>query len=301
MSQTNPALKGIMPALMTPFHDDFSVNFPMLKRLVAVNIENGCHGFFICGSTGEGLLLSPDERKQVAETVIQEVAGQVPVIVHVGSLSTRDAVALAKHAKQTGADAIATIPPIYYRVGIPGAVDYLRAIVNATDLPTYCYHIPAATGLPLSAEQMLELIRKVDGLAGMKYTHADLYMLWWILDCLGDSFSVFYGMDEQLLHGLEVGAVGGIGSTYNYQLKTIVKIYNAFQAGDMKTALEYQRKANRIVRIVHRHGWTTAVEKVIMKLKGLDVGPSRGPIPLFRPEGIESLRQDLETAGFFDD
>lgn len=301
MSKTNLTLKGIMPALMTPFHDDFSINFPMLERLVAYHIENGCHGLFICGSTGEGLLLSPDERRQVAETVVREVAGQVPVIVHAGSPATRDAVALARHAKQCGASAVATIPPIYYRVGIAGAVEYLRAIVNATDLPTFCYHIPAATGLPLSAEQMLELIRKVGGLAGMKYTHADVYMLWWILDCLGERFSVFYGMDEQLLHGLEVGAVGGIGSTYNYQLKTIVKIYDAFQAGDMKTALEYQRKANRIVRIIHRHGWNTAVEKAVLKLKGFDVGPARGPIPMFPPEGIEPLRADLVAAGFFDD
>lgn len=301
MNMNNAQLSGIFPALMTPYSPDGTVNVPMIRRLVRKNIREGCHGFFVCGSTGEGFLMTPDERKLMAQTVIEEISGQVPVIVHVGAVATREAADLAKHAKTIGADAVASVPPIYYPVGYAGQVEHLRAIAQASNLPTYCYHIPATTGVHLTVDHFMELLAAVDGLTGLKYTFSDLYIFRSILDAAGPEFTAFYGMDEQLLQGLVTGATGGIGSTYNYQLATIVQIYEAFQAGDIETARRFQWKANAIIRIVFAYGANLAVQKAIMKLSGYDVGPARLPVPPFPEERMEALRNDLDEAGFFED
>ena len=186
-------------------------------------------------------------------------------------------------------------------MGYAGQVEHLRAIAQAAELPTYCYHIPAATGVHLTVNHFMELLAAVDGLTGIKYTFSDLYVLHSILDAAGPDFTAFCGMDEQLLQGLVTGVAGGIGSTYNYQLPTIVKIYEAFQAGDFETAQRLQWRANAVIRILHTHGANLAVEKAIMKLSGYDVGPPRLPIPPFPEERIEALRNDLEATGFFED
>ena len=132
MSNSSKPIEGVMPALITPYRPDGSVNVDMIRTLVALHIEEGCNGFFVCGSTGEGLFLTPEERKLVAQTVIEEVAGQVAVTVHVGTVCTDLSVELAKHAKQIGASAVSSVPPIYYKVGLPGMMQHIRRIARAS-------------------------------------------------------------------------------------------------------------------------------------------------------------------------
>ena len=301
MGSTAQIISGVLPALLTPFGADGSVNVDMIRRLVALHLDQGCHGFFACGSTGEGLLLSREERKLVVQTVIEEVAGQVPVVVHVGAMSTKESVDLSKDAKRLGAAAVSSIPPIYYPVGLDGIIGHLRAIATASDLPTYYYHIPLISCVLLTLDDFLEMVDKVDGLVGLKFTYPDLFLLWCILDAVGSKISVLNGTDEQLFQALLTGAVGGIGSTYNYQSGTIVKIYDAFRRGDYETARQLQWKANAVVRALRRNGGNLAAEKAIMKMLGYDLGAPRGPIQPFPEDHTHRIREELEEIGFFDE
>ena len=292
-------IEGVMPALMTPYGPDGAVNVDMIRRLVAYQLEQGCCGFFVCGSTGEGLLLTPEERNLVARTVIETVAGQVPVIVHVGALSTDAAAALARDARAAGADAVSSVPPIYYRVGLEGMMRHIRAIAQAAELPTFYYHIPRLTGVELTADELVDAFTNVDGVVGLKFTHTDLFMLWWILDAAQGKLRVFNGADQMLFQGLSTGACGGIGSTYNYQMATIAGIYRAVKAGDLEQARQLQWRANCVIRVMFRNGPGLSTEKAIMKLLGFDVGVPRGPIGPFPDERLPALRRQLEEVGLF--
>ncbi len=294
-------IEGVMPALMTPYNRDGSVSVEMTRKLVRYLIEQGSYGFFVCGSTGEGLLLTPDERKLMARTVIDEVAGQVPVIVHVGATGTDMAVELAKDAKTAGATAVSSLPPIYYQVGLDGMMQHIRRIAEAAELPTYYYHIPVLTGVELDGDELVEAFGSVEGLVGLKFTHADMFLLRWIVETSKGRLDVFNGSDQMLFHGLCTGACGGIGSTYNYQMRAIANVYNAMKAGDLEAARQAQWKANQVIRVLFRNGRSTATEKAIMKLIGFDVGPTRDPMVGFPDNQLDSLRKQLEEIGFFDE
>jgi len=294
-------IEGVMPALVTPYNTDGSVSVEMTRKLVGYLIEQGAHGFFVCGSTGEGLLLSSDERKLMVQTVVDEVAGQVPVIVHVGAPGTDMAVDLAKHAKAAGATAVSSLPPIYYRVGLDGIMKHIRRIAEAAELPTYYYHIPRLTGVELTGDELVEAFTNVPGLVGLKFTHSDMFLLWWIIETSGGQLAVLNGSDQMLFHGLSTGACGGIGSTYNYQMRTMVSIYKAVKAGNFEAAKQAQWKANQVVRVLFRNGPSTATEKAIMKLLGFDVGPTRDPMVAFPDDQLGSLQKQLEEIGFFND
>jgi len=289
-----------MPAFITPFDNGDHVNVPMIRRMATWLMEQGSHGFFVCGSTGEGLFLTPDERKLVARTVLETVAGQVPVIVHVGAVSTREAADLAVDARKAGAAAVSSIPPVYYKVGLAGMLQHIRGIAEAAELPTYYYHIPALTGVYISADELVGAFTSVPGVVGMKFTDTDMFYLWSILNSEKGRLRVFHGADQMLFHGLLTGACGGIGSTYNYQMKTIAGVYNAFQAGDWETARQLQWKANEVIKVLFRNGANLSCEKAIMKLLGFDVGVPRSPMVAFPEENLASLKQQLEAIHFFE-
>jgi N-acetylneuraminate lyase len=300
MSFSLEQIKGVMPALITPYDNSGAVNPAMLRRMAAYHIEQGACGFFVCGSTGEGLLMTSEERKLVARTVIETVAGQVPVIVHVGAVSTQESAELAADARKAGAAAVSSIPPVYYKVGLAGMLQHIRGIAEAAELPTFYYHIPALTGVYLSADELVEAFLSVPGVAGMKFTDSDMFFLWSMLDSGKGRFRVFNGSDQMLIDGLLTGAIGGIGSTYNYQMRNIANVYNAMQKGDFETAREWQWKANAVIKVLFRNGGNLACEKAIMRLLGFDTGMPRSPMVSFPPEKVESLKAQLEAIHFFD-
>jgi N-acetylneuraminate lyase len=300
VSVSGDKIEGCLPALITPFSPDGSVNIGMVRKLVGYEIEQGCHGFFVCGTTGEGLLLTPEERGLVVRTVVEEAAGQVPIIAHVGAVSTDMAVQLAKDAEKAGATAVSSVPPIYYQVGLEGMIRHITAIVQATDLPTYYYHIPMLTNLNLTGDEIVEGFGGVKGLVGLKFSHTDLFLLWWIIEASGGRLRVFNGSDQMLFQALSTGAIGGVGSTYNYQMANIAAVFNAVKAGDLTKAQELQWKVNKVIQVMFRHGPGLNVEKAIMKLLGYDCGSTRGPLVPFPEEKVPVLRKDLEEIGFFD-
>ncbi len=291
-------LTGMMSALLTPFDPEGNVNLSVLSEMVEWELARGLTGLYILGSTGEGLLLSEAERRGVAEAVVRQVKGRVPVVVHVGALTTRTACALAAHAAEIGADAISSIPPFYYNVGPEGIKQYYIQVAAASSLPFYIYNIPGTTGVNIAVDIVRDLIAAVPNLRGMKYTAYDMYSMRKIVELDEGRFNVLSGADEVMLAAQAMGADGAIGTTENLLPRVFADAYSAFRAGDVKAAQALQAKINWTVSTFLSFPSLSAV-KEIMRLLGFDLGVPRPPLPPLTDEQRGRLREMLEEISFF--
>ena len=268
---------GVYPALITPLDDSDQVNEGVVQDLVDWHLEAGVNGFYVAGGTGEGLLLSLPQRKDLTETVMRATDGRATVIVHVGSVSTQAAVNLAQHANAVGAGAISAIPPIYYGVDPSSVVEHYSAIASATALPLFVYHIPSATHSDMTIDLMTSLLEipTVKGIKFSDYNHSLMRRI-----CLLRSDLVVYsGNDDVFLSGLIMGAHGGIGLTYNFMPHLFVGIYRAFQSGDLARARELQWKVcDMIDTLSGISSSNIAAAKVALQHLGFEVGEPRRPI-----------------------
>ena len=290
--------KGIWPALVTPLTEDDDIDVAATRQLLDYLIDAGVHGFYVCGGTGEGVLLSVEDRKLMAETVIDHVNGKLPVIMHVGDIATANAMDLAAHAERAGADAVAAVPPFYYRPDFQAIKEHYAMIADASDLPLYLYYIPSTTGITLSAEQMWELCQ-MPKVAGFKYSDFDLYKLEQILGMGGGTLNVFSGPDQLFFPCQAVGVDGAVGSTYNILPRLFVKLYDACCRSDMPAARELQAQANRIIDAYVKYGGIPAL-KEILRLMGYDCGYCRRPLGRLTAAQIAGLSAELRDHGFWD-
>jgi N-acetylneuraminate lyase len=283
--------------MVTPLTESDQINVPVARRLVDHLIGRGIGGLYVNGGTGEGVLLPASARKAMAETVVEQTSARVPVIVHVGATATADAIELAAHAEQIGADGVAAVPPFYYSVGFGAIKEHYALIAAASTLPLYLYYIPGATGVTLTAEQMWELCQ-LPNVAGFKYTAFDMYLLEQILSLSQGALNVFSGPDQLFAPMLTVGVDGAIGTTYNLLPQHFVRIYQAFQRGEVVEARRLQSQANRVIDAFLRHGGLPAVKEIVRML-GFDCGYCRRPFGRLDKTAIEALRADLDAIDFW--
>ena len=285
---------GAWTALITPFTSQDTVNIPVLRELVDYLIEKRIAGLYVCGDTGEGIYMSLDERKRVTETVINQVDGRIPVIVHVGCIAVSDAVELAQHAQQAGTDGVSSILPPLYRDN-RSLYAYYQAIGAAVpDLPllTYIYG-----GLIDDAVGLMSDLMKIPNVAGVKYTGPNMYEFKHIVDLRSDDWTVFSGMDEQCLFAAMFGSSGNIGSTLNFMPGVYREIHECVKNGDLAKGQELQIRANAVTRTVISFGFPGALKKV-MGMLGFDCGRPRLPNLPFPEEKLEDLKTQLAAVGF---
>lgn len=265
--------KGLYAALLTPF-DNKGFNEKSLKKSIDLNIKCGMNGLYVCGSTGEGMLLSEEERIALL-TVVKSIAGdRCRLIAHVGTISTDSAIRMAKAAERLGYDAVSAVAPYYYGFSTEAIKRYYTDIIDATDMPFFIYNFPNAGGF----NGMLELVESMldnPKLVGIKHTSQNLFDLH-TFKHLKKPLTVLNGFDEMLLGGLALGADGGIGSTYNVIGPYIKGIYDSFLAGKMKEAQAFQDKANKVIRDIIPYG-VMPMEKQILTCLGITYGECRKP------------------------
>ena len=296
-------IKGFISAPFTPMHEDGSVNLPKIKEFADFYVRNGVDGAFICGTSGEGFLLSLDERKKVAEKWVESSPPDFKPIIHVGGPGVNDCKLLAKHASEIGAYGIGTIAPVFFKPArVKELVDYCAALASAApELPFYFYHMPGYTGVALSMVEFLEQsYDRIPNLAGIKYTHENLYEFNQCMLVRDGHFDMLHGQDETLLAGLALGATGGVGGTYNHMMGTYIELKAAFDAGDLKTAQNLQARSQAFINVLVRYRGNVVGGKRIMKFLGLDLGPNRIPIQNITHEEETQLKADLEEIGFFE-
>lgn len=265
--------KFLVP-IVTPFNDDETVNYDALYRLTKKLLSEGADGIYSTGSSAECFLLSEEERKKTLETVIKAADGAY-VIAHVGAVSVKNTMELARHAVKTGANALASVPPFYFNFPFEGIVDYYREIASLkTDVMVYS--IPSAT-IKLSIEQYCRLL-SVEGVKYIKFTDSDYFTMQQIIAATGAE--VYSGKDECFLSALAAGAGGAIGTTFNFMLDKYLEIYSLFLSGENKRALEVQTEANAATATTLGNLFPSV--KYLVKLRyGIDCGGARKPfLPL---------------------
>lgn len=293
---------GLVPATFTPLHADGSLNLAIVEPMVDHLLRDGVTGLYVCGSTGEGISLTREERMATTAAFVAATRGRVPVIVQVGHNSIAEARLLAAHAQAAGADAISATPPSYFKPPTLAAlVDCMAEIAAAApDLPFYYYHIPGMTGVtPNVAALLQEGAPRIPTLVGVKFSHTAVFDMQAALAVDDGRYNVLFGSDEMLLSGLCGGAHGAVGSTYNFAAPLFNRIMAAFGAGDIAAAQRLQGKAVAMVNALVRHGGNAAI-KGMMAFLDLDCGPVRLPQVALSAEQQRLLRQDMETLGFFD-
>lgn len=294
-------LTGLISAVFTPFDANGEVNLSQIKPYADHLVADKAYGVFVCGSTGECTSMTVGERKRVLEAWMEAVAGRMLVIAHVGGTCQADCIELARHAASLGVDAVGAVAPFYLKPASVGdLVTFYKPIAAAcASIPFYAYHIPSMTGINLPMRDFLEQgARQIPNLNGIKFTSNDFMEM---IDCIrydGGRFDILNGFDEMLLCGLAVGARGGVGSTYNYALRTYREIYDAFFAGDLERARAAQLQSVGIVRVIIRHGGGIRGGKAIMKHIGIDCGDCRAPLAPYTEEEMRTLADELRAIGF---
>lgn len=269
--------QGVIPAFYACYDKEGHINADGVRALTRYLIEKGVNGLYVGGSSGECIYQSVAERKLVLENVMAEAKGKVTIIAHVACNNTIDSQELAAHAESLGVDAIAAIPPIYFKLPPYGIAQYWNDISAAAPNTDFIiYNIPQLAGVALSTDLLKDMLKnpRVIGVKNSSMPTQDIQM-WKDEGCI-----VFNGPDEQFISGLAMGAIGGIGGTYAVMPELFLKIYALTQAGDLVTAREIQNEACRIIyKMCSAKGNLYAVMKAILAKKGVDCGSVRKPLP----------------------
>jgi N-acetylneuraminate lyase len=289
-------LFGILPAMITPMDEAGAFNPRAFERLLAQVYQAGVHGVYLCGSTGEGMLQSIAQRKEVVEVAVKNSPPDKQVIVHVGATTTAGAIELSRHAARAGAHAVSSLPPLVGGYSFAEIKTYYEQLAAACELPLLLYYFPEVSPAIKTADQILELCA-IPNVAGLKFTDYDLYTM---LRLKRHGATVFYGRDEMLTAGLLFGADGGIGSFYNIIPELFLTLWRETRENRHEAVMATQEKINRFIEITCRYPLFPAL-KTIFGWMGIDCGPCLAP----RRERLTAteeklLREALQQARLYD-
>lgn len=267
--------KGVYPALVTPF-DDSGVNEKQYRKLIDYTIKAGATGIVPCGTTGEFTSMKFDEKVEAIKIACKVAKGRVPVMAGTGAAYTNDAIKLTRKAEELGASAVLVVSPYFLKPSSKEIYEHFEKVANSTKLPLFVYNIPQVTGVPLHWT-MIDGLREIDGIAGMKDSSGDLINLTTILVRKPDEFQVVVGHDEVALPALASGCDGAILASANVIPDRYIRMQTALAEGDLKSALIIQRSIQKLVRIFVNEGGGLAV-KAALNMIGVPVGHARKPL-----------------------
>lgn len=296
-------IQGLIVAPFTPFDKKGEVNMGPIADYAAMLQNNGLKGVFINGSSGEGYMLTVDERLKLAEKWISVAPKGFKVIVHVGATCIKDSHRMAEHAQKIGAYGIGAMASPFPKAGrVEELVKYCEEIAcGAPALPFYFYHIPALNGVFLP---MLPFLKAADGripnLAGIKYTFESLYEYNQCMLYENGKFDMLHGQDETILSALVMGgAQGGISGTGSYIGRSLVGVIDAYNGGRLAEAVAHQNFAQAVINVIARYRGNIVAGKRIMKLIGLDLGLNRTPFQNISDAEETIIKNELEAIDFF--
>ena len=269
--------QGIIPAFYACYDAEGKISPEGVRSLTRWFVEKGVKGLYVGGSSGECIYQSKEERKVVLENVMAEAKGKLTVIAHVACNNTADSQELAAHAESLGVDAIAAIPPIYFHLPPYAIAKYWNDISDAAPNTDFIiYNIPQLAGVALNVPLLKEMLKnpRCIGVKNSSMPTQDIQM--W----RDEGAIVFNGPDEQLISGLAMGAVGGIGGTYGAMPELYVKLYECVKSGDLATALEIQNDCCRIIyKLCSGRGNMYGMIKEALRRMGCpDCGSVRAPL-----------------------
>lgn len=284
------SLNGIVTALVTPFSSSGEVDEEALREAVRFQLKNRVHGLFALGTTGMGPVMRTDQRKKVAELVVEEADRRLPVIVQVGASDPREGLELATHAERIGAIAIASLTPFYYHPGEAAIIDYFSKLSGVTTLPILIYNIPQNTGNNVNANLLLKL-SKIPNIVGIKDSSGDFSQLVSYVRTMPEGFNVMNGTDLYLFSALCAGVKGGVSATANAFPELFVELYETYRRRDLDEGAVLQMKVHAIRTITSEPPIAPLMEA--MRLRGLKSGLVKEPLRSMTSAEIENLRDSL--------
>lgn len=280
-------VRGLFTAMVTPFDTSGMVDLEALALLVKFQLAKGTDGLYPCGSTGLGPMLKLEERKAIAEVVVDEARGKVPVVVQVGCADTQSTVELAKHAEKAGADAVASLTPYYYKPGDHAMLKHFEKVAASTSLPLLAYNIPQLTGNALKPSMVSELgKRRV--ISGIKDSTRDILHLLDLLAVVPQDLVVMNGTEEYALFAMMSGADGVVSGAANAFPELFKAMVTLHDKGDYRGALAAQGTIQRVKEILAEGPIAAYYE--ILRERGVDCGRPRAPfLPTEKATSAEML------------
>ena len=286
-------LHGIIPPLVTPFDENDEIDEQGLRVEVRFMLNAGVHGLAVCGSTGEGHTLSPDETRRITEIACQEVNGRVPIVVGIIANSTRQALQHVRTVRDMPVAALMVTPPHYlFTPSEKEMLAYFRSIAEETGLPVLVYNVvPWAY---LSADTLVQLMAETPAVIGVKQSAGDLHALAWLLANLPEGKIVLTAIDDLLYPSFMLGAHGAIAGICTAAPKLSVQLWDAVKSGDHTTALSCHLKLLKLWRVLYAPNFPARVKAALI-LQGIPVGRPRRPLEPLSDKEVDQLRSVLQN------
>ncbi len=288
MPRSASKVGGLFTAMVTPFDKRGEVDTDRLSDLVRFQISKGTDGLYPCGSTGLGPMLRIEERKKVAETVVNTAAGKVPVVVQVGCADTASTVELARHAEKVGAYAVASLTPYYYKPGEAAVLKHFEAVSRSVSIPVLAYNIPQFAGNSLQAAAVASMAN-AGTIAGIKDSSRDLLQLLDLLGAVPEEFVVMNGTEEYALFAMMSGADGLVSGGASALPELFKSLVAAKGRGEYGPALAVQQTILKVKDLVKPA--PIPAYYAILKERGIDCGAPRAPfLPLEEGQARKVVR-----------
>ncbi len=287
-------LHGIIPAMVTPFKEDKSLDEKGLQKLVVTLCKKGCHGILIGGTTGEYTFMDTEERKRLFELAVEAATGtETTILANTGCHGTKHTIELTQHAKNVGADAALILPTYYLKTNFAGLKMHYEMIAKNVDLPVVIYHYPDATGVLLSPEQIVEL-SKIDNIVGIKNTASMQHtseLLYQTQDI--EDFNVLTGFEHLILSTLACGGEGAIGIVHNVVPEQLVEMYELVKEDKLNEAREINNNLIKLYDLMEEEPCPAPVKEALKQM-GLPAGDPRNPVMPASDEFKEKLNKELK-------
>lgn len=291
----NTIFKGAGVALVTPFRDDYKVDFSSLEKLIEFQISNGTNAIITCGTTGEPSTMTTEEEREVIKFVIKKVNGRVPVIVGAGSNDTQTALDNCRFCKDAGADGLLIVSPYYNKCTQKGLVKYYTMLADETDLPIIVYNIKGRTGINIDVDTMKE-IAKHPNIVGLKEASGDMNQIMAMLHTLKDQIAIYSGDDSLTLPMVALGASGVISVASNIVPKEMCQLCELTREGKLSDAVALNDKLTPLFKDLFIEVNPIPVKYAMNKL-GMNAGKLR--LPLTELEDAHKSVLDKVLKDFF--
>lgn len=285
--------KGIFIAFYACFDENDNISAEATRKLARFYAEKGVKGLYVGGSSGEGFLLTVEERKKMLEAVMDEVGTELKIIVHVGAAATKDSIELSKHAEKVGAHALSAVPNVYYKIPERSIELHWKNIMDSADLPFIIYNIPQTTGYDLSIN-LLKKMLSYPKVIGIKNSSMSTYDIQKFKAIGGENLLVFNGPDEQYISGRIMGADSGIGGTYGVMPELFLKAEEYYSMGNIEKAQEVQYTINEIIGDLLSFPSLYGAAKEVIKLRGINIGTTRLPLEPVSEEDLPKIKAVYE-------
>ncbi len=285
---------GVIPPVITSFDKDGKFNESAQREVIRF-LKERVHGFYPVGTYGSGPLMTVEERKKVAELIIDEVNGKVPVMIHVGAVSTEQAVELARHAESAGADAIGAIPPYYYRYPDEDLANHFRSLIKAVKIPVFAYNNPGLSNNPLSTGLVKDLAD--EGLSGIKDSSFDILTFYEFLGAIKkDDFTFIIGTEAIAAPAIQAGGHAIISGLANVWPELMTEFWDIMKGNDKKRIGEMQLKVNK-ARSILKYAPTLVVCYEVLKARGIDAGFPRLPYAPLEGDNLKKVLDGFTEMG----